>query len=81
MYTHKRIQSLSLSSKSFQLGIFSLQGGVVQNYYKNLIISNNNYNKNLKDFLYQFKPITKTKIFDSKKRKRKGKNEKLRKNI
>ncbi len=28
---------------------------------------------NLKDFLYQFKPITKTKIFDTKKRKRKGK--------
>lgn len=113
----------------------------IYNYYKNLIISNNNYNKNLKeimiykdrydknslsiivpfnceltylelfkliintknikeknknydedsiellldnnlkDFLYQFKPITKTKIFDTKKRKRKGKNEKLRKNI
>lgn len=49
---------------------------------KNIKEKNNNFDEdmiesfldnNLKDFLYQFKPITKSKIFDSKKRKRKGK--------
>jgi hypothetical protein len=49
---------------------------------KNISEKKSNYNEdsiedsldnNLKDFLYQFKPIIKKKIFDTKKRKRKGK--------
>ena len=41
LYTHKRIQSLSLNSKSFQLGISSLQGGVVQEIIP--IVDKSNY--------------------------------------